>query len=226
MSTIEHTVETAASPLLRESIYDHLRAEILACKLAPGIEIEAAEIAARFNVSKSPVRDALMRLERENLVITLPRQGYRVAPISLSDVQDMFHLRAAMERACMERIVRRASDEDLATLDTFRTFDKEAWADGFVAYNRAFHRQLAELGKNARMRDQLRDLMGQMERAVLVSLSNVKKGKPDSLLAEHCAIIDALQARRVKQAQRLAERHIDAAAKRVNDAMSRMAITD
>jgi DNA-binding GntR family transcriptional regulator len=55
MSTIEHTVETAASPLLRESIYDHLRAEILACKLAPGIEIEAAEIAARFNVSKSPV---------------------------------------------------------------------------------------------------------------------------------------------------------------------------
>jgi DNA-binding GntR family transcriptional regulator len=167
-----------------------------------------------------------MRLERENLVITLPRQGYRVAPISLSDVQDMFHLRAAMERACMERIVRRASDEDLATLNTFRTFDKEAWAGGFVAYNRAFHRQLAELGKNARMRDQLRDLMDQMERAVLVSLSNVKKGKPDSLLAEHCAIIDALQARRVKQAQRLAERHIDAAAKRVNDAMSRMAITD
>ena len=44
-----------------------------------------------------------MRLEREGLVITLPRQGYRVAPVSLADVQDMFHLREALERACMER---------------------------------------------------------------------------------------------------------------------------
>ena len=211
---------------MRDSIYEHLRAEILACKLAPGTEIEAAEVAARFNVSKSPVRDALMRLERESLVITLPRKGYRVAPISLSDVQDMFHLRAALERACMERIVRRASDEDLATLDAFRTFDVHAWPGGFVAYNWAFHRYLADLAKNARMRDQLSDLVDQMERAVLVSLSNVKKGNPDSLLAEHCAIIDALQGRRVKQAQRLVERHIDAAAKRVNDAISRMAVTD
>jgi len=222
----DHPAEITKSQLLRESVYEHLRTEILTGKLPPGTDIEAAEVAARFKISKSPVRDALMYLERENLVITLPRQGYRVASISLSDVQDMFQLRAAMERAGMERIVHRASDEDLATLDRFRVFDAQAWPGGFVAYNLAFHRYLSELAKNARMISQLADLMEQLERAVLVSLSNLKKGKPDSMVAEHCAIIDALQARRLKQAQRLVERHIEAAAKRVNDAISRIAITE
>ena len=211
--------------LLRESVYDQLRAEILRCALAPGIDMREAELALRFGVSKSPVRDALMRLEREGLVITMPRQGYRVAPISMADVQDMFHLRAALERACMERIVRLASDAQLATLEVFRRFDSDAWPAGFVAYNRAFHRSLAELATNVRMRDQLGDLFDQMERAVLVSLDNVKKGNAASLVGEHCRIIDALQDRKLKQAERFAGQHIEAAAKRVIDAISRMAVT-
>ncbi|MEO6958706.1 MAG: GntR family transcriptional regulator, partial [Burkholderiaceae bacterium] len=222
MKSSEAPTQITGNQLLRESIYEELRADILRCKLPPGTEIEAAEVAAHFQVSKSPVRDALMHLEREGLVITVPRQGYRVAPISLPDVQDMFHLRAAMERACMERIVHRASDAELAELDKFRLFDAKTWPGGFVAYNRAFHRSLAELAKNARMRDQLGDLIDQMERAVLMSLSNVKKGNPNSILKEHCQIIDALQSRQLKLAERLAERHISAAAKRVNDAISRI----
>lgn len=209
---------------MREAVYDQLRADMLCCKLPPGAEIREAELAARFQVSKSPVRDALMRLEREGLVITLPRQGYRVAPVSLLDVQDMFHLRAALERACMERIVRQASDEQLATLDRFRRFEPEAWAGSFIAYNRAFHRMLAELAANGRMRDQLGDLIDQMERAVLMSLNNVKKGNPQSLVDEHCRIIDALQMRQVKRAERLAEQHIAAAGKRVSNAISNIVI--
>src|SRR5665647_1667241 len=108
------------SRLLREKVYDQLRADMISCRLAPGTDIRENELALRFGVSKSPVRDALMRLEREGLVITLPRQGYRVAPVSVADVQDMFHLRDALERACMERIVRRAGDADLALLERFR----------------------------------------------------------------------------------------------------------
>ena len=93
-----------------------------------------------------------MRLESEGLVLTLPRQGYRVAPVSLPDVLDMFHLRAALERACMERVALHSSTEQLATLDEFRHFDPTAWQGGFIAYNRAFHRRLSELGGNARLR--------------------------------------------------------------------------
>jgi DNA-binding GntR family transcriptional regulator len=222
MNTTDSVLSLPTTRLLRESVYDQLRTEILHCTLAPGAEIREAELAARFQVSKSPVRDALMRLEREGLVITLPRQGYRVAPISVSDVQDMFHLRAALERACMERIVRQASDAQLATLEPFRRFEPDAWDGEFIAYNRAFHRGLAELATNIRMRDQLGDLIDQMERAVLVSVSNVKNST--SLVDEHCRIIDALQARKVKRAERLAEQHIAAAEKRVNAAIARMPI--
>ena len=215
-------VPASGNRLLREQIYDQLRADMISCRLAPGAEIREAELAARFAVSKSPVRDALMRLEREGLVITLPRQGYRVAPISLADVQDMFHLREALECACMERIVRRASAEQLSELEPFRSFTPEAWPGGFIAYNRAFHHTLARIAGNARMRVQLDDLIDQMERPVQLSLSSLKRGDPQSVIAEHGKIIDALQARQLPRAQRLASRHIAEAGKRVMQAMSRV----
>lgn len=224
MSSVEAPLSTNGSRLLRETVYEQLRADMISCKLAPGAELREAELAARFDMSKSPVRDALMRLESEGLVITLPRQGYRVAPVSLTDVLDMFHLRAALERACMERIVLQASDEQLRELDAFRHFDASAWDGGFIAFNRAFHRRIAELGGNARMRDQLLDLIDLLERAVQVSVASMKQGDPQVLVNEHVEIIDALQARAVKKAQRLAEQHIVAAGKRVSSAISRSLI--
>lgn len=221
------TLPTAAAGgrLLRETIYEQLRADMISCRLAPGTELREGELAARFEVSKSPVRDALMRLEREGLVITLPRQGYRVAPVSLIDVLDMFHLRAALERACVERIVQRAGDENLKALDEFRKFDPQQWPGGFIAFNRAFHRRLAELGGNPRMRDQLNDLIDLMERAVRVSVASLNKGDPQMLVAEHVEIIDALQERSTKRAQRLAEQHIVEAGNRVDKAISKSLIT-
>lgn len=224
MTNVDIPLRTSSSPLLRESIYEQLRTDILKCRIPPGGDIREAELAERFQVSKSPVRDALMRLEREGLVITIPRQGYRVTPISLADVEDMFHLRAALERACMERIVRRASDEDLATLEPYREFNPKDWEGGFVDYNRSFHRHLAHLAANARMRDQLGELIDQMERAVLVSINNIKHGSPATVVAEHGRLIDALQERKSRRAEKIAEDHINAAARRVTDAISLMVI--
>lgn len=207
--------------LLREQVYEALRHDILTCNLMPGAEIREAELAVRFEVSKSPVRDALISLEREGLIITTPRQGYRVAPVSISDMLDMFHLRAALERANMERIIRNASDEQLQELDQFKNFHRDQWPDGFIGYNKKFHRLLAELGGNPRMRDQLIDLIDLMERAVQISVSNVDHGTPEALVAEHREIINVIQSRSIKTAQRLAEQHVLAAGKRVSNAVSR-----
>lgn len=221
---VDDSPATNGGRLLRETVYEQLRADMISCTLAPGTELREAELASRFDMSKSPVRDALMRLEREGLVITLPRQGYRVAPVSLADVLDMFHLRAALERACVERIVLNASDEQLRSLDEFRQLDAAAWEGGFIAFNRAFHRRIAELGGNARMRDQLNDLIDLLERAVQVSVASINKGDPQALVTEHTEIINALQARALKRAQRLAEQHITAAGKRVSKAISKSLI--
>ena len=225
MISTDVSLATGGGKLLRETVYAQLRADMISCSLTPGTEIRETELAARFQVSKSPVRDALMRLEREGLVITSPRQGYRVAPVSLIDVLDMFHLRAALERACVQRIIQYASEEQLSQLSSFRTFQPEDWSGSFLAYNRTFHHRLAQLGGNARMRDHLIDLIDQMERAVQISLSSVRKGDPEPLVHEHCDIIDALQSKNIKRAQRLVEHHVAAAGKRVTEALSRTAIT-
>src|SRR5512138_2118092 len=97
MASIAPTAETR---LLRVDIFHELRQDILACRLAPGAELREGELAERFSVSKSPVRDALSRLVQEGLVHVMPRQGYRVAPISLRDARDMFAYRAVLEGAC------------------------------------------------------------------------------------------------------------------------------
>lgn len=220
---VERATEPAGT-LLREKVYDELRADMISCRLPPGLEIRESELAGRFGVSKSPVRDALMRLEREGLVITLPRQGYRVAPVSIADVQDMFHLRDALERACVERIVRRGTDAQLAELERFRRFDAAAWPGGFVAYNREFHLAVSRIAGNARMHSQLTDLIDQMARAVQLSVSSLKKSEPQSLVDEHCQIIDQLQARQLVRAQRSASRHVAAAGQRVMRAMSRVVV--
>jgi GntR family transcriptional regulator, rspAB operon transcriptional repressor len=225
MTESKNTILASDSRLLREKVYDQLRADMISCRIAPGTEIRESDLAARFGLSKSPVRDALMRLEREGLVITLPRQGYRVSPVSVVDMQDMFHLREALEQACMERIVRKASDEQLAQLERFRQFDAKQWEGGFVSYNRAFHHLLANIAGNVRMRDQLVDMIDQMERAVQLSVSSLKKGNPQAVIKEHCQIIDALQKRNVARAQRLASRHVNKAGKRVLLALSRVVIT-
>jgi GntR family transcriptional regulator, rspAB operon transcriptional repressor len=219
-STSAETIETDGR-LLRERVYEQLRYDILSCELMPGAEIREAELAVRFEVSKSPVRDALISLEREGLVITIPRQGYRVAPVSISDMLDMFHLRAALERANIERIIRNASDEQLQALNQFKIFHQDEWPDGFIGYNQKFHRLLAELGGNPRMRDQLIDLIDLMKRAVQISVNNMNHGKPEALVAEHREIIEAIQSRSIKTAQRLAEQHVLTAGKRVSNAVSR-----
>ena len=124
------------SNLRREEIYQRLRAEILSCGLAPGLHLHEAELAERFLVSKSPIRDALMRLEAERLVLVAPRKGYRVAPVSVSDSRDLFGLRMVLEQAAAPDVAANAAMADLEALDRFRSL--EAWGGGhdFVTYNR------------------------------------------------------------------------------------------
>ena len=102
--------------LLRDNIYDCLRSDILNCRLAPGDDMREQELAARYAVSRQPVRDALLRLEREHLVTVQPRQGYRVNPISMSDARDLLRFRLAVEPACVSEAIEYASENVLRAL--------------------------------------------------------------------------------------------------------------
>ncbi|WP_245333703.1 GntR family transcriptional regulator, partial [Bradyrhizobium guangdongense] len=145
--------------LLRENIYDLLRSDILACRLAPGDEMREQDLAERYDVSRQPVRDALLRLQREHLVTVQPRQGYRVTPISLSDARDLLRFRLALEPACVAEAIESAPDSVLKSLDEFRRFSGNH--EDFIAYNRGFHSALAHASGNRRMATALCDLIGQ-----------------------------------------------------------------
>jgi len=221
---IVEVAPSPAAPLLRDAVYRRLREEILACRLRPGQELREQELAARFRVSKSPVRDALARLEREGLVAVLPRQGYRVAPISLGDARDLFRLRAVLEAACVLEAARRASDAELRALGRFRRFRARAFPGGFIAYNRAFHCALAALSKNRRLAAVTRDTVEQMDRLVHVSVSAIEGRDTARLAREHAAIVDALQARDGRRAARLVRRHVAEAERRVARALARLIV--
>jgi GntR family transcriptional regulator, rspAB operon transcriptional repressor len=211
--------------LMRLDIYAALRRDILSCVIPPGAEIRDAEVAERFSASRSPVRDALLRLEAEGLVVISPRKGYRAAPISIADARDMFAFRAVLEPACAASIVADAREADLAGLDAFRSMagfgqDGDDSARAFVRYNRAFHLAIAGMCGNRRIREATIDLIEQFDRFVTVSVSGDAGDQRAALIAEHGDIIDALQARDGKKAGRILSRHAGRARKRVLSALS------
>lgn len=200
--------EVAGMSLVRNKVFEQVRQEILSCTLMPGEELRENELARRLGVSKSPVRDAMQKLEFEGLIEIEPRRGHRVKPISVSDAEDILDLRVILESGAVRRIADRASDAELAALDRFREADTTS-IPGFTAYNRDFHKHLSHLSGNRRLAEETQRVMEMYDRLCMVSLSN-KRGQ-DSFaepLADHRAIIDALQARDGTRAARLLTRHV------------------
>lgn len=223
-TSLTPALEIAGTRLLRLDVFRTLRQDILSCRLAPGAELREAELAERFEVSKSPVRDALSRLVQEGLVIVMPRQGYRVAPISLKDVHDMFAYRAVLECACARIAAATATPEQLRSLDRYRAFGKDAYPDGFIGYNREFHQSVARLSGNARLMQAVAGQIDQMDRVVTMSVNAMRGHDPARLVQQHAGIIDALQRKDARRAAALMSRHVGEAQKRVCEALSRLAV--
>ncbi|MDE2167689.1 MAG: GntR family transcriptional regulator [Alphaproteobacteria bacterium] len=209
--------------LLRDDIYSSLRQEILSCNLPPGSELHENDLAERFSVSKSPVREALLRLERDRLVEVISRQGYRVMPISVADARNMYSFRAVLETACAVEAARRATDEQLKALNRFRARPRD---DGFIAYNQDFHGAIFEASQNQRMAAVARELIEQMDRMTRISIHAMRDHDPSRLVKEHCEIIDALQARDGRAAAKILRNHIINASRRVLKALGQAAVTE
>ena len=201
--------------LVRDTIYQALRRAILSCEFRPGQELRELALAERFHVSRSPIRDSLLRLEQENLVTVLPRQGYRVNPISISGAEDLFRLRLLIEPACA-RAAAEADDVELRTLDHFRGIaDRSNSLFGFIEYYKSFHEAVAGLSGNKRMAEVARNLIEQSERLVRITVDVLKHEAVHRSGAEHEAIIDALQAHDAERAARLSREHVEGAHKRM-----------
>lgn len=209
---------------LRENIYSSIKEDILTCRVLPNSDLREQSLAEKFSVSKSPVRDALLRLEQERLVVVLPRQGYRVAPISIVDAREMFQLRKVLEPACAEAAAQNATDRQVAELESFRSLDGPNVPDVFIEYNRGFHFAVCRASGNARMARIACDLIEQMERMIRFSVGTVSSNDKTSLVREHGGIIDAIVGRDRRLAATLVRQHVADAEKRVMSGLSRAAV--
>ncbi|WP_164730422.1 GntR family transcriptional regulator [Pelagibacterium montanilacus] len=210
-------------------IYERLRDEILSCVMRPGIQFRERQIADRFNVSKTPVRDALIKLQEQNLVQVIPRKGYRVTRISLADARDLYEMRVILEREAILRIIDTASDASLDELDEFRTApvdDLEAW----ITYNRHMHMHLAAICGNARLARAGREVVEQFDRMTRMSVSGSIEASPlnrrslEDRMREHGEIIDAVQARDKRRAVMLSRDHIEGSRRRLMTALESASI--
>ncbi|HEX6979470.1 MAG TPA: GntR family transcriptional regulator [Alphaproteobacteria bacterium] len=214
-----------AAPLLREDVYGRLKEAVLSCALQPGSKIYEQELALYYKVSKSPIRDALVRLQAEGLVEVLPRKGYRVAPISVADAIELYEMRLILERACVERACRFASDADIESLERFRRGptrnERTVWLD----YNRAFHMAIASICGSRRLARATIDVIRIFDRLTCVSVSRFEGGQAlQRFVREHCALIDAIKRRDSRRASALVRSHIESSRKRMLEAISSLAI--
>jgi GntR family transcriptional regulator, rspAB operon transcriptional repressor len=205
--------------LLRDSVYRALRHAVLTCEFQPGQELREQVLAEKYRVSRSPIRDSLLRLEQERLVTVLPRQGYRVNPISSDDVEDLFGLRLIIAPACAAGAAR-ADDAALRSLDRFRNaIEGGAQEAVYLAYDRAFHGALADLAGNARLASVEHSLIEEFDRLVMIGLGGFQASGVPDVVAEHNAIIDAIVAHDSELAHRLSCDHVARGQARIRAAL-------
>lgn len=153
---------------LTEQVYEALRTDILTCALRPGQELNEAEIAERFNISKTPAREALAALRQEGLVRAFPRRGYQVTPITFADMDELFDVRTILEAGAAERACTRLTEDLVANLNAladavYNQGERQSLA-AFVQSNRTFHLAIAEASGNGRLVELLMRQIDALER--------------------------------------------------------------
>lgn len=197
---------------LTEKVYDQLRHDILRCTLKPGAELSEAELAARFKVSKTPVREALAALRLDGLIKTFPRRGYQVAPVTFGDINSLFDVRTIIEIGAAELAAKRISDQDLVELDRLAevSYDPktEKTLSYFVNANREFHLAIARASGNERLVALLERQIDELERFFYLGATlrdvNTETNK------EHHQIVEVLSKRDPEAARAIMIQHNNA----------------
>ena len=196
---------------LRDVVFNTLRKAILTGQLKPGERLMEVHLANRLGVSRTPIREAIRKLELEGLVIMIPRRGAEVARITEKSLKDVLEVRRALDALSVELACERITKEDMERLwEACQEFERAAKgkdASIIAKADVALHDIIVKATGNLRLAQLVNNLSEQMYRYRFVYIK--EESKHDMLVAEHREIYESIASRDRERAARAAKLHID-----------------
>ena len=195
-----------------EEAYRYLKTRIMSADLPPGASLNELEIAAALGTSRTPVREAIRKLEQEGLAMRYPNRGAIVTKLSMTDVLEIWQLREILEPAACRLAANRIDRDALARIeqDFVDLKEQETGPEAYEAFLRAdtgLHGLIIYSAGNATLRQLLEMLNARIVQARVVT----SPARFRHAVAEHLAIIAALQARDAQAAMEAMRRHLESA---------------
>jgi len=207
---------------LREIVLEALREAIINGVLIPGERLMEIQLAEEMGVSRTPVREAIRKLELEGFVVMIPRKGAYVAGVSFKDVKDVFEIRAALEGLAAGLAAEKVTQEEVEQMERALHYEREPDSlEEMVQSDTDFHALLYKASRNERLISILANLREQIQRFRTTSLA--VPGRPKTAIQEHRAMVDAIARHDVEDAQSLAAAHIENAANIMYEALREIA---
>lgn len=201
-----HIVRVTAS----EEIYQTLRSEILSLRFKPGNELNLQLLSEQLQVSRSPVRDALMKLSGDNLVDIFPQKGTRVSLIDLKRVEEERFLRKSLEESAVRKFLNVYTEENLHLMEESILLQKKALEDenfiDFLAADNAFHGVIFSAINMGRIWDLIQSQGGNHHRIRLLSFS--EKNVLGNIIEQHQNMLGALRNKDIKELLTLEDKHL------------------
>lgn len=196
---------------LRDVVFNTLRQAILTGELKPGERLMEIHLANKLGVSRTPIREAIRKLELEGLVTMIPRRGAEVAQITEKSLQDVLEVRRSMDALCAELACERISDEDILELEKACEAFESAIGTGNIreiaAADVALHDIIVRATGNTRLVQLVNNLAEQMYRYRFEYIKDFSMH--GRLVEEHRIIYESIKSKDKKNAAAAAVKHID-----------------
>ncbi|MBO9100273.1 MULTISPECIES: GntR family transcriptional regulator [unclassified Rhizobium] len=208
-----------------QSVYAALRGEILAMVLAPGSPLDEVRLSERFKMSRTPIREALLRLAADGFVTTLPNRNTIVATIDFATLPTYFEALALMYRVTTRGAALRGKPAGMAKIrahqQQFAAAVEARDAFAMIEANREFHVAIAELGGNAYYTNFFARLLDEGRRILRLYYSTFDDRLPRQYVDEHEEMIAAIETGDVERADRLAIDHAAQIVRQIQDYVAR-----
>ena len=208
-----------------QNVYTVLRGEILAMGLPPGSPLDEVRLSERFGMSRTPIREALLRLSGEGLVTTLPNRNTVVAAIDFASLPTYFDALTLMYRVTTRSAAQHGGPQAMGDIrKRQREFTAAVEAqDAFamIEANREFHVAIAELGGNAYYTGFFARLLDEGRRILRLYYRTFDDRLPRQYVDEHEEMIAAIEARDMELADRLAIKHASQIVRQIQDYLAR-----